>query len=88
MMRTCWLAVVTLLAATVAGCSSSNQIIVRNDAEPYNFQAAQLAADQGCAARGGGTAQLVRVLNNARSTGGGHVPTYGPPDIIYRCMPS
>jgi hypothetical protein len=76
-----------MLAATVTGCGPSNQIIVRNDAEPYNFQAAQLAANQECAARGSGAAQLVMVLNNARSTGGGHVPTYGAPDIIYRCMP-
>ena len=87
MKRACRLTAAIIVVATVAGCGTSNQVIVRNTAEPYNFQAAQLAANQECAARGAGAAQLVMVLNNARSAGGGHLPSHGPPDIICRCMP-
>jgi hypothetical protein len=80
-------AVAVLLAAIVAGCSTSDQVIVRDSAEPYNFEAAQLTANQQCAARGFGRAQLVMVLNNAASTGGTQSTGPGPPDIIYRCQP-
>jgi len=87
MKRVHWPIAAAFLTAAVAGCGTSDQVIVRNDAEPYNFQAAQVTANQECAARGGGGAQFVMVLNNARSAGGGNIPTFGPPDIIYRCTP-
>src|SRR5262245_15166745 len=81
-----------LLATLVAGCSGSgglgNEVIVRNDNDPYNLDAAQRIADQECAARGAGRAQYVLLQNNPRSPGGGNGGGGGgPPDIIYRCTP-
>jgi hypothetical protein len=75
--------------AIVAGCAGgiSDQVIVRNDADPYNLAAAQVVADQQCAARGGARAQFVMVLNNPRSPGGGRSGGGGTPDVIYRCVP-
>ena len=84
----------TLLTASLAGCSGgglglSNEVIVRNDADPYNLDAAQQIADFQCAARGGGGAQFVMLQNNARSGGGQAGGSgWGPPDIIYRCAPA
>jgi hypothetical protein len=80
------------LATMVAGCSGSggfgNEVIVRNDADPYNLEATQRIADQQCAARGAGRAQYVLLENNPRSPGGGNGGGGGgPPDIIYRCTP-
>lgn len=84
-------AAAVLLAATIAGCGTSDQIIVRNDTDPYNLAAAQVTADQSCAARGGGRAQFVLLLNNPRSPGGPDAGRSagagGPPEIIYRCTP-
>jgi hypothetical protein len=84
----------SLLAASVAGCSGgglglSNEVIVRNDTDPYNLDAAQRIADGQCAARGAGRAQFVLLQNNPRS-GGGQAggSAGGPPDIIYRCLPA
>ena len=82
------------LATLVAGCSGSggfggDQVIVRNDNDPYNLDAAQRIADQQCAARGAGRAQYVLLENNPRSPGGANGGGGGgPPDIIYRCVPA
>jgi hypothetical protein len=85
----------SLLVATIAGCTGggglglSNEVIVRNDDDPYNLDAAQRIADRQCAARGAGGAQFVLLQNNARSAGGqGGGGSGGPPDIIYRCLPA
>ena len=83
-----------VVAAAVAGCSGgglglSNEVIVRNDSDPYNLDAAQRIADRECAARGAGRAQYFFTQNNARSGsshGGGG--TWGPPEILYRCTPA
>ena len=82
-------------AVVVAGCAggglgfSNEVVIVRNDTDPYNLDAAQRIADTQCAARGAGRAQYFLLQNNARSAGGqGATSAWGPPDILYRCMPA
>lgn len=83
-----------LLAPMLAGCSasgglgSSNQVIVRNEADPNNFAAAQQIADQQCAARGRGGARFVLWINSQGGGGqnGGARP--GPPDVIFDCTPA
>lgn len=84
-----------LLSVVVAGCSgggrglSNEVVIVRNDTDPYNLDAAQRIADTECAARGAGRAQYFLLQNNARSAGGqGGGSAWGPPDILYRCTPA
>src|SRR5262245_25010008 len=82
------------VAVAVAGCSggglgSANEVIVRNESDPYNLDAAQRIADRECAGRGMGRAQYVLLQNNARSgsgqAGGGN---WGPPEILFRCTPA
>ncbi len=85
-----------LLALLVAGCagggigSGSDLVIVRNETDPYNLEAAQRTADQQCVARGAGRAQFVILENSPRSQGGqgGGGSAGGPPDIIFRCTPA
>jgi len=88
--------VATLAAGLLmlAGCAggglgTSDQVVVRNEADPYNLDAAQHIADVQCASRGAGRAQFVILENNARSPGGQNGGgSGGPPDIIYRCTPA
>jgi hypothetical protein len=92
--RAAFAASLFFMAVVVAGCSGgglglSNEVIVRNDADPYNLDASQRIADAECAARGAGRAQYFFTQNNARSgSGHGGGGTWGPPELLYRCAPA
>jgi hypothetical protein len=94
-----------LVASIVAGCAGrggdggtrgrlTDQVIVRNDTDPYNVEAAQRIANQQCAARGAGVAQFIILASGPRGGGGGGGGDGGggggggTPDIVFRCVPA